>query len=341
MLKPRVLRPVAVAAVLALAGTAAIAQTDTKPADKETAAAQSADARPFKLMVGDPAPPLSVEKWVKGEPITGFEKGKVYVVEFWATWCGPCIAAMPHLSELQKEYKDDGVTIIGMTSQDRSNTLEKVEKMVADKGDTMGYTVAWDTERKTNEAYMRAAGQNGIPCSFVVDREGRIAYIGHPMGLDGPLAQIVEGTYDIEKAAADYRKARELEPKLQPLEQRLIRAVQARDWKAAKDVASEVADLEPRTGAQMLNFVAWTIVDPEGSVEDKNLLDTALAAAEQAAKLTDHKDASILDTLALAHFLRGDTAKAVEIQTKAVELARDPNLKAELQGRLDEFKAKK
>lgn len=340
MLRPRVFRPVAVAAVLALAGTAAIAQTDTKPAAKEAAASQPADARPYQLMVGDKAPPLTVEKWVKGEPITGFEKGKVYVVEFWATWCGPCIAAMPHLTELQKQYKDDGVTIIGMTSPDRSNTLAKVEKMVAEKGDTMGYTVAWDTERKTNEAYMRAAGQNGIPCSFVVDREGRIAYIGHPLGLDEPLAKIVAGTYDIEKAAADYRKARELESKLEPLQQRLIRALQAQDWKAAKDAASEVADLEPLTGAQMLNYVAWTIVDPDGHVQDKDL-DTALAAAERAADLTGHKDAAILDTLAMAHFLRGDAAKAIEIQTKAVELARDSDLKAELQGRLDEFKAKK
>src|SRR5262245_57999250 len=99
---------------------------------------------PAKLVAGAPAPTLAVEKWVKGAPVQEFAKGKVYVVEFWATWCPPCIASMPHLSELQRTYKDKGVTIIGMTSIDsRGNDLAAVEKMVADKGAGMDYTVAW------------------------------------------------------------------------------------------------------------------------------------------------------------------------------------------------------
>ena len=59
---------------------------------------------------------------------------------------------MPHLSQLQRDYQDKHVTIIGLTSEDPGNTLEDVKEMVADKGDVMGYTVAWDVERETNES---------------------------------------------------------------------------------------------------------------------------------------------------------------------------------------------
>ena len=57
------------------------------------------------LKVGDPAPALKATKWLQGTEVKSFEKGQVYVVEFWATWCGPCIVMMPHMSDLQQEYK--------------------------------------------------------------------------------------------------------------------------------------------------------------------------------------------------------------------------------------------
>ncbi len=56
-----------------------------------------------ELLIGDPAPQISIGKWVKGNPVESFAKDQVYVVEFWATWCGPCLANMPHLASLQTE----------------------------------------------------------------------------------------------------------------------------------------------------------------------------------------------------------------------------------------------
>ncbi len=57
------------------------------------------------ISIGDKAPELRYGKWVKGSPIRQYEKGRLYLFEFWATWCGPCIASMPHLSEFAKRIR--------------------------------------------------------------------------------------------------------------------------------------------------------------------------------------------------------------------------------------------
>ena len=91
------------------------------------------------LKVGDPAPPLAVGPWIKGEPIPKLEKGRVYVVEFWATWCGPCKANMPHLSRLARKVKGKA-EIIGVNVWERPPTTEMdIKAFVAGMGDRMDY----------------------------------------------------------------------------------------------------------------------------------------------------------------------------------------------------------
>jgi len=297
------------------------------------------------LAVGADAPPLQIEKWVKGDPIESFAPGKIYVVEFWATWCGPCIAGMPHLSKLQAAYKDKGVTIIGTSSADRNNTLAKVEAMVADKGDVMAYTVAWDDGRKTNEAYMKASGQKGIPCAFLIDGKGKVAYIGHPAVLDIPLAGVIDGTWDaakgdeiiaaamqqmedvVEAVSADATKGKVAldafatkYPMLVPMVDQQVFPRLLKDGKseqayavAGRLIDHAIADKDPMA----LNDVAWAIVDPDTKLAKRDL-DLALKAAAQAVELSQQKDGAILDTLARVWFWKQDYHKALELQKKAV-----------------------
>jgi thiol-disulfide isomerase/thioredoxin len=138
------------------------------------------------LKVGDPAPKLQTGKWVQGEPVKSFEKGKAYIVEFWATWCGPCRASIPHLNEIHRKFKDKGLVVIGQNCSERDES--RVAPFIKTMGDKMTYRVALDdkTSNKTGQmskTWMEAAGQDGIPTAFLVNTKGTIAWIGHPMEL--------------------------------------------------------------------------------------------------------------------------------------------------------------
>lgn len=82
--------------------------------DVEPSIGESRDSGP--LEIGSVAPPLSIAQWINGEAIDGFNMGQVYVVEFWATWCGPCRTSMPHLSQLQDQYGEE-VNFVGVTRE--------------------------------------------------------------------------------------------------------------------------------------------------------------------------------------------------------------------------------
>jgi thiol-disulfide isomerase/thioredoxin len=334
--------------------------------------AQPAFATTAKLGVGDPAPKIDVSKWVKGDAVPSFEKNRIYVVEFWATWCGPCRVSIPHLTEMQKKNKD--VTFIGVSvwENDTNGVAPFVDKM----GDKMGYRVAMDDvpsggsgqEGAMAKTWMAAASQPGIPTAFVVNKEGRIAWIGHPMNLEAPLAKIVAGTWDIEKFA-----------KVQAAEPEITKALKSKDFKAALAAIDRVvaldASMESKYGpmkfkllladknyadayaygetlvnggafkelpaneaADALNGIAWTIVDPKSTNLEKRDLALAMKAALRANELTQGKNPAILDTLAKVHFDSGDVAKAIEVQQKAVDLADDPDMKEELSQRLEQYK---
>src|SRR5438874_477646 len=156
------------------------------------------------LNIGDPAPALRVREWIKGTPVQRFEKGTVYVVEFWATWCKPCKAAMPHLSALAGEYKDR-VTILGIDIYEQKTTSpEKVKAFVDSMGQRMDYHVAAEDSNFMVAGWLDASGEQimGIPRTFVVNAEGRLAWIGHPKDLGEVLRKIVNNDWDIKEALA-------------------------------------------------------------------------------------------------------------------------------------------
>jgi thiol-disulfide isomerase/thioredoxin len=176
-----------------------------------TLATHAQDDGTPSLNIGDPAPPLRVREWINGAQVQRFEKGNIYVVEFWATWCKPCIAEIPHLSALAVEYKDR-VTILGIDIMEKKTTsVEKVMAFVDSMGHRKDYHVAAEDSNFMVTGWLDASGERGIPKSFVINAEGRVAWIGHPHQLDKVLPKIVDKTWDIKEALAERNLKKQLE----------------------------------------------------------------------------------------------------------------------------------
>ncbi len=167
---------VAKAMSCALVGLVALAGVSDAPG-------QPSSPRAPALAVGAPAPALGVDHWLKGGALRSFEPGRVYVVEFWATWCTPCVANIPHLTGVARRHPS--VTVLGVAINEsrgkgREETVRKLESFVASKGAEMGYVVGYDHDGDMDRAWLNAAGLATIPAAFIVGPTGRLEWIGNP-----------------------------------------------------------------------------------------------------------------------------------------------------------------
>jgi thiol-disulfide isomerase/thioredoxin len=320
-------------------GTSAIAapQDDPAPAPPERPAPA--------LRPGDPAPPLKATRWLQGDEVRAFETGKVYVVQFWATWCGSCYRNMPELAELQARYKDRGVTVIGFTCRDIRGVAghgeEKVAAVVKKRGPAFKYTFAYNDDVGAADAWIK--GQDYFQ-TFVVDKSGRIAYIGAPMFLDVALPKVLAGAApasvgdEMKKIRADYqplwdtlkrdptaglRMLEEFEARYPALTDSLpvvsakLDALLARGDRGAKEYAEAVvAKAVQRRNLNVLQLVYLTLCDKK---ESEGLRDLALRSAEAMVRIDGGTDPYTLLKLAEAHFKAGNKPKAEEYANKACD----------------------
>lgn len=119
-------------------------------------------------LVGSAAPALNLTA-LDGQPVSlSALKGKVVVVDFWATWCGPCLQEIPGYIELQKKYGDQGVVIIGVSLDTKK--ASEVKKFVSAKG--INYPVAIGS----GEHVDAFGGFDAIPTTFLIGRDGKVLH---------------------------------------------------------------------------------------------------------------------------------------------------------------------
>ena len=258
-----------------------------------------------RLKPGDPAPKLIATEWIQGGPVTAFDKDKIYLVEFFATPLWTCDDNIPHLNALYQKFKDKGLIVIGQNVNAKLAESDStvIKSLVGKKTNTRIYPVALDRVNKPQgtmmDTWMGAAGQNCLPCAFLVGKDGRIAWIGnpaeftetkmaYPVLLDERIEELLAGNFDVAKAASEFMTEQQLQRKSH-----------------LKDVAEGLLQNESLSGHALDSAYEMAVKANEGHLRN------------------DAQRASHLAVLARATFMKGEKAKAVELQEKVIALMAD------------------
>lgn len=298
------------------------------------------------LEVGETAPSLDQVQWIKGEAPDLSDQ--VTVVEFWATWCAPCMESIPHLSRLQDKYGEQ-VAIVGLSDE----PITTIEPFVEEQGEQMDYRVG-SLSGEARDAWM--ADMASIPHAIMVDKDGTVLWQGHPMTIDRPLSQAIAGTFDPEQAQ-----------RVSQLEQALQQSIERQDLTQIKQVVQALLAEEPAhlQGLFVLRAVAQQENEPERYRSHVENLEAEQVDAVQLASLADllltapdlryrvlatgvdfarrareaaPEDGYALTSWAHARYLLGDLEGAVEAAEQATQQLPENEM---VSGRLDYYRQAK
>lgn len=222
-------------------------------------------------------------------------RGRIVVLEFWATWCGPCKAQIPHIKKLNEAYDGKGVEIVGISWDSNARTVATFTR-----NEAMNWTQAIDVGQSLGKQF----GINGIPHAVILSPHGEVVWRGHPAGIDQPLAAAFEkyptivsmrnaarAHLDAARKAldsedgADYAKALTA---LGELEQDICK-----DKETAQEARTLIRDLRPvggnaeriqkalddnKTGAARLKALENTLTGRKTSTASKNVRKLSPAA---------------------------------------------------------------
>ncbi|MCZ7644242.1 MAG: TlpA family protein disulfide reductase [Planctomycetota bacterium] len=277
--------------------------------------------------LGDSAPALKVQAWVRGEAVDlkAGEGKTVFVIDFWGSWIPPCRETVPFLDGLQARCAEKGVIVVGLSVEE----APKVETFLKKLDAQPAYRIAVDPSGETRIAYMAGFGVTDIPHSFVVDRKGKVVWHGHPLdGLEEALGKILDGSYDLD-AAKKLDDTRRLIPEY-------FEAAQAEDGaERAARLGQKIFDGLAGDPKLLSRFAYAILFNQKTARPDKDL---AMKAAQTAYEKTGGKMLATQLAYARALFAIGKFDEAVRVQEEAVATAPAGRPREQMQQILEDYK---
>lgn len=319
------------------------------------------------LKVGDLLPLSGLPKvWLQGQPINQWEQDRVYIFEFWATWCRPCLAEMPHLEGIHERLVKDGIkaTVVGVNVFDQQ-TPEQVKKFLAKQATKLTYTIAMESEKDGNVRthWLNPLSVSGIPFALAV-KNGKILWTGHPKQLNSSFIiamtdkKFVPGTTPKQLAEAETTQVRQQMAHIQKLynEQKWTEAEVAahaffenaqideqykwsvaslpiqvafavKDYTKANAYLRRKADLFPNSADNLMQ-VATLVVEAEAVPVEERDLAVALMCTEKSCKMLPNNP-HIWAVQAKLFEMHGDKEKAIESMTEAIRCEKPSRLLAQ------------
>ena len=329
-----------------------------KPAAGATSSA-TAKRSPFRrsnptVFPGSRLPFPNFATWVQGEPAAAWAPGTVYVFEFFSTTCSHCKEFAETVEGYAREYGAKGMRFVAITDEQAPKVQAWLDS--PEKRGHVPYSVVSDPDRSAVMQMQNGTFRNFNPRIFIV-KDGIVQWFGHPKEAAEPLAKLAAGTWDpasvraaidldgvaalaknyLDNIARECEKTDDWKPMLVGLDsviaamperagqyeaQRFTVMIGLCDMGTAGDeYGREVAKRHPEEMATIRSLSRAILQSPY--VKNRNL-DLGMEFALAADALAKGLDARVADTVALAHFSKGDRAKAIEHGERAVRLEKEP-----------------